>query len=34
MHLYNKKGMNWYLAEYGPISKKFFGFFGEQRPMA
>jgi hypothetical protein len=27
MHLYNKKNMHWYLAEYGPISKKFFGFF-------
>ncbi len=27
MHLYNKKGMNWYLAEYGPISKRVFGFF-------
>ena len=27
MHLYNNKGMNWYLAEYGPISKRFFGFF-------
>ncbi len=27
MHLYNKKNMHWYLAEYGPISQKFFGFF-------
>ena len=27
MHLYNNKGMNWYLAEYGPIGKRFFGFF-------
>lgn len=27
MHLFNKKGMHWYLAEYGPIGKKFFGFF-------
>jgi hypothetical protein len=27
MHLFNKKNMHWYLAEYGPIGKKFFGFF-------
>ena len=27
LHLYNKKNMHWYLAEYGPISRKFFGFF-------
>ncbi|MBN1235887.1 MAG: hypothetical protein JW999_07555 [Methanotrichaceae archaeon] len=27
MHLFNKKSMHWYLAEYGPIGKKFFGFF-------
>jgi hypothetical protein len=27
MHLINKKNMHWYLAEYGPICKKFFGFF-------
>src|SRR5512136_303344 len=27
MHIYNKKNMHWYLAEYGPISKIFFGFF-------
>jgi len=27
MHLFNKKKMHWYLAEYGPIGKKFFGFF-------
>ena len=27
MHLYNEKKMHWYLAEYGPIGKKFFGFF-------
>jgi hypothetical protein len=29
LHLSNKKKMHWYLAEYGPISKKFFGFFIE-----
>jgi hypothetical protein len=27
MHLFNKKNMHWYLAEYGSISKNFFGFF-------
>ncbi|MDD1722193.1 MAG: hypothetical protein LUQ02_00020 [Methanothrix sp.] len=27
LHLYNEKEMHWYLAEYGPIGKKFFGFF-------
>ena len=27
LHLFNKKKMHWYLAEYGPIGKKFFGFF-------
>lgn len=27
LHLYNKKNMQWYLAEYGSISKNFFGFF-------
>ena len=27
LHLVNEKKMHWYLAEYGPIGKKFFGFF-------
>lgn len=27
LHLYNKKNMHWYIAEYGSISKKFFGFY-------
>jgi hypothetical protein len=27
LHLYNEKNMHWYLAEYGPINKRFFGFF-------
>jgi len=27
LHLWNHKKMNWYLAEYGPINKRFFGFF-------
>jgi hypothetical protein len=27
LHLYNEKNMHWYLAEYGTIGKKFFGFF-------
>jgi len=27
LHLFNKKNMHWYLAEYGCIGKKFFGFF-------
>jgi hypothetical protein len=27
LHLFNKKNMQWFLAEYGPIGKKFFGFF-------
>jgi len=26
LHLYNSKKMNWYLAEYDSISRKFFGF--------
>jgi hypothetical protein len=26
IHLLNSKKMNWFLAEYDPISKKFFGF--------
>jgi hypothetical protein len=26
LHLYNSKKMNWYLAEYDPVSRKFFGF--------
>ncbi|NPV62983.1 MAG: hypothetical protein HPY61_10220 [Methanotrichaceae archaeon] len=30
LHLYNRKNMNWYLAEYGPISQKFFGFFEDK----
>ena len=29
LHLYNEKKMHWYLAEYGPIGKRFFGFFVE-----
>ena len=29
LHLSNKKEMHWYLAEYGPIGKKFFGFYIE-----
>ena len=27
LHLFNQKKMHWYLAEYGPIGKKFFGFY-------
>ena len=27
IHLYNQKNMHWYLAEYGSIGKKFFGFY-------
>lgn len=27
MHLFNKKNMHWYLAEYGSIGRIFFGFF-------
>ena len=27
LHLYNDKKMDWYLAEYGPINKRFFGFY-------
>ena len=27
MHLFNQKKMHWYLSEYGPINKKFFGFY-------
>ena len=30
MHLLNKKKMHWYLAEYGPIGKKFFGFYEDR----
>ena len=30
MHLYNRRNMHWYLAEYGPISKRFFGFFEDK----
>lgn len=30
MHLSNGKKMHWYIAEYGPISKKFFGFFEDK----
>lgn len=26
LHCYNAKRMNWFLAEYGPIERKFFGF--------
>jgi hypothetical protein len=29
LHLSNRKKMHWYMAEYGPIGKKFFGFFEE-----
>ncbi len=27
LHLSNRKKMHWYLAEYGPINRRFFGFF-------
>ena len=27
LHLFNRKKMNWYLAEYSSISRKFFGYF-------
>ncbi len=30
IHLYNQKKMHWYLAEYGPIGKKFFGFYEDK----
>ena len=30
LHLYNEKNMHWYLGEYGPIGKRFFGFFEEK----
>lgn len=30
MHLSNEKKMHWYLAEYGPIGKRFFGFFEDK----
>lgn len=30
LHLYNEKKMHWYLAEYGPIGKRFFGFFEDK----
>lgn len=30
MHLFNEKKMHWYLAEYGPIGKRFFGFFEDK----
>jgi hypothetical protein len=26
-HLWNQKRMHWYLSEYSPISRKFFGYF-------
>lgn len=26
LHLFNRKRMNWYLAGYSPISRKFFGY--------
>jgi hypothetical protein len=31
LHLWNAKKMNWYLAEYNPISKKFFGYLEDPR---
>jgi hypothetical protein len=31
LHLWNAKKMNWYLAEYSPISKKFFGYLEDPR---
>jgi hypothetical protein len=30
LHIYNEKRMHWYLAEYGPIGKRFFGFFEDR----
>ena len=30
LHLFNGKNMHWYLAEYGPIGKRFFGFFEDR----
>jgi hypothetical protein len=30
LHLFNEKNMHWYLAEYGPIGKRFFGFFEDR----
>lgn len=27
LHLYNRKKMNWYLAGYSPVSRKFLGYF-------
>jgi hypothetical protein len=30
LHIFNEKKMHWYLAEYGPIGKRFFGFFEER----
>lgn len=31
LHLYNRKKMNWYLAGYSPVSRKFLGYF--ENPM-
>ena len=31
LHLFNRKKMNWYLAGYSPISRKFLGYF--ENPM-
>jgi hypothetical protein len=30
LHLFNGKNMHWYLVEYGPIGKRFFGFFEDR----
>lgn len=30
LHIYNEKNMHWYMAEYGPIGKRFFGFFEDK----
>ena len=30
LHVYNEKKMHWYLVEYGPIGKRFFGFFEDK----
>ncbi len=30
MHISNEKKMHWYLAEYGPIGRRFFGFFEDR----
>jgi hypothetical protein len=27
LHLWNEKMMHWYLSEYSPINRKFFGYF-------